>query len=430
MSGMAKPSDTVASHAGDAQKGDAARGTLSTESGELPAAKRDLLITSHTPTLGSGRALRTYGIARALATHRPLDLLYVRFGAEQPDAAFRSIPDVELHEVQPSRGFRRLLAYLGALAVYRVPHDLARGVSGELLRAASELAGERGRGRVVADGPTIAAALMSLANERPLIYNAHNLESGFRHELDGRARTRRLRERALRNFERRILSSFAECWMVSEADIEGARRLCPEARLRYVPNVIDVGAIPTGREMASLKSAAGSATQARAGGKRAIFVASFHYKPNRNALRFLLEEVMPLVWADEPDATLTVAGAGLPSHISDDARVRALGFVDDLDAVYAEAECALVPLLQGGGSPLKLIEALAHQLPVIATPRAVAGLQIRDGEHCLVADGAKTFARAVLEVMQGEAPREMAKQGRRLAQDRYSIEALARTLAP
>ena len=68
------------------------------------SAQWDLLVTTHTPVLGSGRALRTYGLARALAAGRPLKLLYVRFGAERPDAAFAAIPGVELIEAIPSRG--------------------------------------------------------------------------------------------------------------------------------------------------------------------------------------------------------------------------------------------------------------------------------------------------------------------------------------
>ncbi len=57
--------------------------------------------------LRSGQAMRTYGVARALAAHGGLDLLYVRFGAQEPDAAFRAIPGITLHAVEPSRGLRR-----------------------------------------------------------------------------------------------------------------------------------------------------------------------------------------------------------------------------------------------------------------------------------------------------------------------------------
>jgi glycosyltransferase involved in cell wall biosynthesis len=408
---------------------------------------KDLLVTTHTPVLGSGRALRTYGVARALAAHGGLDLLYARFEGDAPDAAFRAIPGIELHEVVPSRGARRLLAY-GAARLAGVPEELARGISpaaaARLARAPDRSGGgDKGGGRVIADGPVAAAALARLARQRPVIYNAHNFESGFRHELgDGRAMGG---ARVLRAFERGLLERAAESWMTSEADVATARELCPTARLRYVPNVVDVAAIMPVQPLAQER--------------RAIFVANFAYAPNRNGLRFLLGEVFPLVWAELPEAKLVLVGAGLelpprgtdagadpdadqapigaglvgspttrvaaemPGPL-DDPRVEALGFVEDLRAAYAGASCAVVPLLQGGGTPLKLIEALAYGLPAIATPRAVAGLEVRDGEHCLVADGAEAFAAALVRVLRDGAP-ELEGRGRELVAERYSIEALS-----
>jgi glycosyltransferase involved in cell wall biosynthesis len=121
-------------------------------------------------------------------------------------------------------------------------------------------------------------------------------------------------------------------------------------------------------------------------------------------------------------------GTGLSEPPSADQRVRALGFVEDLGAVYAEASCAVVPLLQGGGTPLKLVEALAHGLPVVATARAAAGLEVRDGEHCLIADGPEAFAAALLSLLRGGGA-ELGRRGRELALERYSIESLGRLLA-
>lgn len=367
-------------------------------------------MSTHTPVLGTGRAVRTYGVARALAEHRGLDLLYARFEGESPDERFSAIPDVRMHEVVPSRGARRLAAYASGLLA-GVPDALARGISPELAAAAGRLAAEPGRGRVIADGPTAAAALARLSRRREVIYNAHNLESGFRHELgDGMGSPRRLR-----SFERGLLARAAESWMVSDADVAAARELCPRARLRYVPNVVDVAAIEP--------------VEPDASARRVLFVGSFSYPPNVLALRFLLDEVLPRVWSELPDAELALVGGGLQEEPSHDPRVRALGFVEDLRAVYAGASCAAVPLLVGGGSPLKLIEALAYGLPVIATPRAAAGLRLSDGIDCLIAEGAADYAHALVRVLRDGAG-EVGRAGRRLAQEQYSVQALARLLAP
>ncbi|MHB1998893.1 MAG: glycosyltransferase family 4 protein, partial [Solirubrobacteraceae bacterium] len=311
----------------------------------------------------------------------------------------------------PSRGARRATCYLRSRA-RGVPAALARGVSPELVATASAMARQDGRGRVIADGPIAAAALIGLARRRPVTYNAHNLESAFRGELESMSARER---RELSAFERGVLALFDESWMVSEADIEGARRLCEGARLRYVPNVVDVGAIdPVTPEVSS---------------QRALYVASFAYRPNREALDFLLEDVMPRVWEQLPQARLGVAGAGLERPPCADPRVEILGFVERLRPEYARSSCAVVPLLRGGGTPLKLIEALAHALPVVATDRAASGLQLTSGLDCLLAGNAEELATSLIEVLRDGAP-EIAKRGREVAERLYSVQRLSELIAP
>jgi glycosyltransferase involved in cell wall biosynthesis len=372
---------------------------------------RDVLVSVHTPVLRSGRAVRTYGIARALAAAGGgVTFVYVRFGGDGPDAAHRAIFGIAFEAVEPSRGLRRLGAYAGA-RLRGVPGDFARGVSPELAAAVRRLAPDPAT-RVIADGPVEAAALAGLARRRPVVYNAHNLESAYRHELEasgGLGSPERLRR-----FERGVLARAAEAWMVSEADAAAARELCPGARLRIVPNVVDVAAIAQAAPDVSAR--------------RALFVGNFSYEPNRNGLRFLLDEVLPRVWERLPDARLRLVGAGLDAPPSEDPRVEALGFVEDLADAYASVSAAVVPLLQGGGTPLKFVEALAYGLPVVATPRAAAGLAVRDGEHCLLAEGAEAYAEALTRVLRDGAP-GLGERGRALAAERYSIEALTQLVA-
>jgi glycosyltransferase involved in cell wall biosynthesis len=371
----------------------------------------DLLVTAHTPTLGVGRALRTYALARALAVHGPIDLLYVVFGAEEPSPEYLAHPEIRLHPVRPSRGLRRALRFAGARA-YGTPGALARGVNAEIGARALQLAPARGEGRVIADGMTSWASLAPVRRRRPVVFNGHNLESSFQHLLGDQGYASLAR---MQRFERKIFAAAQETWMVSHADVAGARALCPQATVRYVPNVVDVSAITP------------VAAPARDG--VILLVADFRWAPNAEAARFLLDDVMPRVWAQQPGARLALAGRGLELDDPVDGRVQILGYVDDLDAEYARAGCAVVPLLTGGGSPLKFVEALAHAVPVVATPLAAQGLMLTAGEHFLQAEGGEAFARALTGVLRDGA-RDVARAGRAVVKERYSVHALAAMLAP
>jgi glycosyltransferase involved in cell wall biosynthesis len=380
----------------------------------MPAmADHDLFVAVQTPTLGTGQALRVATLLRALAATGPgVHVLYVRFGADAPAPALAAVEGLSFEGVEPSRGVRRALAYASARAA-RIPAGWARAISPELVAAARRRADEPGVRRVIADGPGAAAALLGLARRRPVIYNAHNLESAYRHEL---ASDDLGSPSLLRAAERRLLSTAAESWMVSEADLAGARELCPSAVLRLVPNVVDIDAI--------------AAVVPRPDAGRVLMVADYTYEPNANGLRFLLEDVMPRVWARRPEVVLRLVGRGLDDPAPGEPRVQTAGFVDDLDAEYAAASCAVVPLLEGGGTPFKFLEALAHGLPTVATPRAAAGLAARAGEHYREgADGA-SFAEAILSLT-AEDPdtAALAARGRALVAERYSLTALERAVA-
>jgi glycosyltransferase involved in cell wall biosynthesis len=141
---------------------------------------------------------------------------------------------------------------------------------------------------------------------------------------------------------------------------------------------------------------------------------------------------MPALWAGRPDVHLVVAGRGTGELSADDARVDLRGFVPDLDALYAEASCVVVPLTDGGGSPLKFLEALAHGLPVVATPVAAAGLEdLRSGEHFLLAEArGPAMAEAIITALDPVTGRRLGAAGRAAVEERYSVAALADRFAP
>jgi polysaccharide biosynthesis protein PslH len=370
----------------------------------------DLIVTAWTPGLGGGQRMRTYGIVRALAAHGAVDVLYPALDDSEPSPEYRAIPGVAFHPVEPSRGVGRALAF-GMASARGVPPGFARGVSAELLSAVDELAGSPERGRVIADGPISSALTERLSRRRPVIYNAHNLESAFRREAGAHGDP--ISGWMLERFERRVLRHVSEAWMVSRKDMEGSLELAPDTPVRIVPNVVDVAAVtpvpPAGRQ-------------------RALLVADYRWPPNTEGAAFLQESVFPLVWQRLPDARLVLVGRGLPEGFARDERVEVQGFVDQLDTAYGGADCVLVPLLTGGGSPLKFVEALAYGLPVVATAHAAAGLDIRPGHDFIQASTPQEIADALVEVLTQGAP-EIAARGRTLAESKYSIEALTRILA-
>ena len=369
-----------------------------------------LVVMPFTPNTRSGRGNRTTGIIRALALLGRVEVVYVGLDDAKPDGALVANSAIKLRRISPSRGVKRAFLFHKARA-RGVPRGFASNLSCELLEA---LAGRRSEGfdRVVADSPTAASALLLLGKKRPISYNAHNLESAMSADLEGWSKEDL---DGLVRFERSLLETAYEAWLPSNRDLRGAARLAPEARLRLVPNVVDVASITPVRAPES---------------QGALFVADFSYKHNRRSARFLITDVMPRVWKQLPQARLMLVGRRLAlTRRSLDSRIEVRGFVEDLPGVYAAAGCALVPLLESRGSPLKLIEAMAYGLPIVATPFAAGGIDgLESDVHYLEGEEADGFAAAVVRALSGRAS-TIGAAARKLAESEFSIEALSRRLA-
>ncbi len=371
---------------------------------------RDLLITTFVPRLGTGRDLHTYATARALAAHRPLDIAWVPYGGDEPSPEFKAIEGTTFHQISPSRALRRGVGYALRRAE-GVPNPIARSFSPEIAAVTRHLASTPDRGRVIAGDINAMTALLGLARKRPIIYRAHNLESSYRDDPYDAA----FGWRPISVLERRLLARAEETWMVSHLDIEQGAELQPAARMRYVPNVVDVGAITPARRDPSARTV--------------LMVGDFSYGPNRNGLHILVEEVMPKVWATLPSAKVRVVGRGLPAGTFSDTRVETPGYVERLSDAYDDASVVAVPLTESVGTPLKFIEAMAYGVPVVATPAAALRLAVVPGEHYRRGVDTDSFAMELVALLKDGDP-EMAQNARALAEREYSIETLTRLLAP
>ncbi|WP_374423251.1 glycosyltransferase family 4 protein [Chromobacterium sp.] len=136
--------------------------------------------------------------------------------------------------------------------------------------------------------------------------------------------------------------------------------------------------------------------------QRLLFVGNFEYPPNRDAVEWLADEIMPRLWRLLPQARLAVCGHAMPESWArrwPDARLEWQGFVPALPPQQGRAAAFIAPLREGGGSKLKVLEALAAGLPLLSTPQGVSGLALQHGRDCLLGEDAAQLAAAAAELL-------------------------------
>jgi glycosyltransferase involved in cell wall biosynthesis len=132
-----------------------------------------------------------------------------------------------------------------------------------------------------------------------------------------------------------------------------------------------------------------------------LFLGLIEYAPNREAVTRLAKSILPKIWQQLPVTKLIIAGQGSETLEFDDSdgRIEKLGFVADLDALYARARLVCCPLRNGGGTRIKLIEAAAYSKPVVTTTVGNEGLDFEDGSEVLVRDDDEDIARACVDLL-------------------------------
>jgi len=138
-------------------------------------------------------------------------------------------------------------------------------------------------------------------------------------------------------------------------------------------------------------------------------VATYAYSANIIAAEFLVRGVWPLVRRACPDARLIVAGnkpERIPSFAQRPAGVEFTGFVPDLEPLYRSAAMVCCPVLSGGGTRVKILEAAAHGKAVVSTVVGAEGLDLRDGIEIVLRDGARAFAEACTELLRDPVRRD------------------------
>jgi glycosyltransferase involved in cell wall biosynthesis len=160
-----------------------------------------------------------------------------------------------------------------------------------------------------------------------------------------------------------------------------------------------------------------------------IFTGSMDWLPNEDAMLYFCRDVMPAIRAEVPDATLTIVGrtpTPAVKKLAEAHGVTVTGRVDDVRPYMRDAAVYIVPLRIGGGTRLKIFEAMAMGKAVVSTTIGAEGLPVTDGEHVLLADEPTTFARAVVHLIRDtEHRRRLEAAARALVLARYDWSAVA-----
>lgn len=214
-------------------------------------------------------------------------------------------------------------------------------------------------------------------------------------------------------------------------------RTCAEARLTVAVSTTDrdhlaaasstapIFAVPTGVDTDYFKPRGKEAPN------RLVFSGSMDWYPNEDAILYFIEEILPLVAAQVPDVSLTVVGRNPSAKLRTMAErvgVTVTGTVDDVRPHVAEASLYIVPLRIGGGTRLKIFEALAMGKATVSTTVGAEGLDVVPGIHLLLADGPAMFSGAIVALLRDpERRRSLGCEGRRLVEERYSWPTVTRT---
>jgi glycosyltransferase involved in cell wall biosynthesis len=217
--------------------------------------------------------------------------------------------------------------------------------------------------------------------------------------------------RKLRHEELAAYRSADAVAVCSAADRERVLRDVPSARTAVVPNAADVE---------HYRPRSGDPAP---DGRTVLFFGLLSTLPNVDGLRWFVREVWPRITRVQPDARLEILGKGAPPEVAALAGpgIEVTGFVEDLRPHLAAAAAVVVPLRLGGGTRLKIVEAMAMARPVVSTRLGAEGIEAEAGRELLLADEPEAFAAAVLQLLRDPATgARLGAAARRLSEERYS----------
>jgi sugar transferase (PEP-CTERM/EpsH1 system associated) len=398
--------------------------------------KKILVLTPQFPSYPphQGTTIRNYHLIAGLARRYEVHLL--SFGS--PGESHGSPLEALCQSVQVVRPPQRTMRQRVATLLFSNLPDMAQRLPSASFRAALADTLDRERPDVVeVEGIELAQYLFQAAvhraeSSRPLlVFDDHNAEYVLQQrafETDVRQPRRWagaaysfVQWRRLRRYERRACQVADRVVAVSEADAEVLRRLSPGLGPAVVPNGVDMEFYTA--PVAPLADESGPKEE------DLVFTGKMDFRPNVDAVLWFTQEVFPLIRQESPETRLWVVGKNPHPRLAPlagDPAVVLTGWVEDVRPYIAGAGVYVVPLRIGGGTRLKVLEAMAMGKAIVSTALGCEGFDLVPGQELVVADTPAEFDAAVLALLRDPERRaRLGRAGRRFAGSRYDWRVIA-----
>lgn len=369
-----------------------------------------------------GHATRVYHLARQLARRHDVMLLTYATAADMEHVeALRRELAVEVVPREPlSTGAKRRMQLASLLSA--VPYETQAAWSAAMQGALDRVCAEWRPDSIQIES----TLLWKFAYPRgvPIVLDEHNLDYEVYRRMCETERSPlrktfyRYEERRVRRYEQRAWQHVSACVLTSAREDEIVRGHARDTLTAVVSNAVDTEHFrPTDEEPVP---------------RTIAFNGTLDYRPNVDAAEFLVHEILPRVRQRFPRARAVVVGRGRDDALARlrDAGAEATGEVADIRPYLARAAVVVAPIRAGGGTRFKVVEGLAMARPMVSTTVGCEGIDVRDGEHLLVADGADAFAAAVVrlfdDVRLGAA---LGHAGREFVEREYSWDGAGERLA-
>ena len=240
------------------------------------------------------------------------------------------------------------------------------------------------------------------------------LEPSFKRKL-----RLRFHSRMMRKWEPKFAARFNRCVTMSDVDRALLTDIDPELRVHTIPNGVDTELFQLFPEKTNTLM------------YHLLFVGNMDYRPNIEAVKWFVEQVMP--WLDQslPNYMFWIVGVNPRDEVLalKSPKVQVTGRVPDVRPYYENAHIVLVPLFAGGGTRLKILEALSLGRPVVSTTIGAEGLELTPGQHLLIADDVQEFRSGIEALIQDDMFRQnIIAQGRECVVNTYDWGAISENL--